>query len=218
MKKSLLVILPLATLALVGCRKNPTKSSGTSQGDVTSQSGTSATQERPSTQPTASSEAPHPASPWPAVPTGDGSEANPWNVTQAWDYVDKNLEKTYATDAAEQEKVTTKEEFYIRGYVCVIQAHSDGRDPQHPHSVQFHMADNVHHVTMDEVMNKSEHVRQGFCVYFADYKTPFASEQEAAQINRKLVTVKGHLLNWGFEPEVTKNGTIVEIGPEAPAN
>lgn len=218
MKKSLLIVLPIAALALVGCRRggrDSSTSSGSQQGGSSASSQVT-TQERPSTQPSADTEPSHPVSPWPSVPQGDGSEANPWNVSQAWEYVDKQLEMTYSTDAQEQDKVKSNKEYYVRGYVCFIQAHSDGRDPNHPHSVQFHMADDVHHVTEDEVMNKYSHVRQGFCVYFADYKTPFASEQEAQQIDRKLVTVKGYLLNWAYEPEITKDGTIVEIGPEAP--
>lgn len=208
MKKSLLVILPLMTLALVGCRGGRGGKSGTTGG--TSQA-SSATQERPTSQPGLTTSATHPASPWAAVPEGDGSASKPWNVTQAWEYVDKQLDKTYATDEASQDAVKSKQEYYVRGYVCVIQTLSDGRDTKHPHSVQFHMADNNHHVTEDEVFNKSEFVRDGFCVYFADTDPAFATEEEAKAIDKKLVTVKGYLLNWAYEPEVTKNGVIVNI-------
>lgn len=244
MKKSLLFILPVATMALVGCKRGSQTSTSSdsqaSQSDPTSSmtsstqqtpssqssvitgsnnsSVTGSTQQTPSSKPSVDTEPVHPASPWPAVPQGDGSEASPWNVSQAWEYVDTQLEKTFETDASKQAAVKSKQEYYVRGYVCFIQAHSDGRDPNHPHSVQFHMADDVHHVTEEEVMNKYSHVRQGFCVYFADFKVPFSSQEEAQQIDRKLVTVKGYLLNWGYEPEITSNGTIVEIGPEAPTH
>lgn len=209
MKKSLLIILPIAALALVGCRRG---GRGGSSNSGQSQTTSSSTQ-KPTTGPSISGDtsATHPASPYPAVPEGDGSAANPWNVTQAWNYVDTQLTMTYETSASEQDKVKSKQEYYVRGYVCYIQAHSDGRDQAHPHSVQFHMADKNHHVTEDEVMTKSEFVRQGFCVYFADYITPFASQDEAAAIDQKLVTVKGYLLNWAYEPEVTSGGTITEI-------
>jgi len=207
MNKKILLILPLAAIALVGCRRGG-KTSSTS-GGASSGATTQTSQSTP--QPTQSSSATHPASPYAAVQEGDGSEANPWNVTQAWNYVDTQLEKTYATSASEQAKVRSSQEYYVRGYVCVLQDHSDGRDTAHPHSVRFHMADNKHHVTYDEVMSQSEFVREGFCVYFADYITPFTSQEDAARIDQKLVTVKGYLLNWAYEPEVTSGGTITEI-------
>ena len=193
MKKSLL-ILPIAVLALVGCR-----------------GGRGGSSVAPTTQPTISSSAERPASPWGAVPEGNGTESSPWNVTQAWDYVDKNLEETYATASADQDKVKSTEKYYVRGWICYIETVSDGRDPAHPNSIKFHMADDKHYVTEEEVMNKDEAVRNGFCVYFADTEPAIASKEEAEAMAGKCVTVYGYLLNWGFEPEVTIGGVISDV-------
>lgn len=215
MKKSL-IILPLAALLLIGCKGrggetssgDDTDSSPTSQVTPTSQVGPTVQPSSPATSET------HPDSPWPAVATGDGlTRETPWNVTQAWEYVDQNLTKTYATSAAEQDTVKSAEKYYIRGYVCVLQTVSDGRDPEHPNSVQIHLADDVHHVTEDEVMTKSDFVRQGFCVYFAD-TDPAMDRATAEDIEGRLVTVYGYLLNWGFEPEVTSGGIIYDVSTE----
>lgn len=220
MKKSLLVILPLAALALAGCRggkgktSNPSGESESSQSSGGETTSNKSSASNPST-PSASSEPPHPASPWPAVPDGDGTEANPWSVTQAWEYVDKNLELTYSTDASEQSSKKSSKQYYVKGYVCYLETLSDGRDPNHPHSVKFHMGDSVHHVTEEEIMENSSWERQGLCVYFADTEPAFATEEDAKAIDGCLVTVKGYLLNWGFEPEITSNGVITEIGPHA---
>ena len=212
MKKSL-IILPLAALLLIGCKGRGGDTAATSGDDPTSSAPTSvAPTTKPST-PTPTSET-HPDSPWPAVATGDGlSRETPWNVTQAWDYVDQNLTETYETSSTEQDKVKSPEKYYVRGYVCVLQTVSDGRDPAHPNSVQIHLADDVHHVTEDEVLTKSDFVRQGFCVYFAD-TDPAMDRATAEDIEGRLVTVYGYLLNWGFEPEITSGGIIYDISTE----
>lgn len=216
MKKSL-IILPVAALLLIGCKGrggetssgDDTTSSPTSQVTPTSQVGPTV---QPST-PSATSET-HPDSPWPAVPTGDGtSRATPWNVTQAWQYVDQNLEKTYATSG--QDAYKSAQQYYVRGWISYIEAHSDGRDSNHPHSIKFHMADDQHHTTEDEVLTKSDFVREGFCVYFADTDPALATQEAAAALEGKCVTVYGYLLNWGFEPEVTAGGVIYDVSESA---
>lgn len=218
MKKSL-IILPLAALLLIGCKGRGGDTAATSGDDTTSSPTSQVTptsQVGPTVQPStpSSTSETHPDSPWPAVATGDGlTRETPWNVTQAWEYVDQNLTETYATSAAEQNAVKSAEKYYIRGYVCVLQTISDGRDPAHPNSVQIHLADDVHHVTEDEVMTKSEFVRQGFCVYFAD-TDPAMDRATAEDIEGRLVTVYGYLLNWGFEPEVTSGGIIYDVSTE----
>ena len=206
MKKSLIFILPLAAIALVGCRRGG--------GDTTSSPESTTSNPAPTTQtPTITtpsvptSSGPRPESPWPAVPTGDGSEANPWNVTQAWDYVDQNLEETHATSAAEQAAVRSPQEYYVRGWCNYIEQVSDRGN----FAIKFHMADDLHYTTEDEVMNKDANVRQGFCVYFGNTDPAFTSEEQALATQGKLVTVKGYLLNWAYEPEVTSGGLIVDI-------
>ena len=212
MKKSL-IILPLAALLLIGCRGRGGDTAATTDDPTSSPATTSvAPTTKPST-PSVTSET-HPDSPWPAVAEGDGlTRETPWNVTQAWNYVDQNLTETYATGASEQDAVKSAQKYYVRGYVCVLQTVSDGRDSSHPNSVQIHLADDQHHVTEDEVMTKSSFVRQGFCVYFADTETPLTRE-EAEDIGGRLVTVYGYLLNWGYEPEVTSGGILYDISSE----
>lgn len=199
MKKSLLII-PLAAALLSGCLPGGGKGGSSS----TSKSVTNVT---PPSEP----EATHPASPWGAVPTGDGTESSPWNVTQAWEYVDSNLTMTFATDKSEQDKVKSDKEYYVRGWMCVLETVSDGRDPAHPHSIKFYMADNNHHVTAEEVESMSDFCREGFCVYFADTDPALASEEAARALEGKVVTVKGYLLNWKPVPEVTGGGVIVNV-------
>lgn len=210
MKKSL-IILPLAALLLIGC-KGRGGDVTTSGGDTTSAAPTTVVP--PSTGPApVTSSAARPASPWGAIPEGNGTEASPFNVTQAWDYVTKNLTQTADTDAAKQDLVKSDVEYYVRGYVCYVEAISDPSspkaDPNHPHAVKFHMADAGHYATEDEVMNKDCH--EGFCVYFADTNPALESEEAARALAGKIVTVKGYLLNWKFEPEITSGGVIVDV-------
>lgn len=219
MKKSLLIVLPIAAMALVGCRGGRGEPTATEPGPTSITPTTEPTTvptTQPTTEPTSATRpsspitdtatATHPVSPWPAVEEGNGTLSSPWNVTQAWEYVDKNLPITYATSG--QEQYQSPEEYSVKGYVCYVETVSDGRDPNHPHSVKFHMADANHHVTEDEVMTKSEFVRNGFCVYFADTNPALPTEEAAWAIQGKLVVVTGHLLNWGFEPEVTKDAVF----------
>lgn len=199
MKKSLLII-PLAAALLAGCLPGGGKG------------GSSSTSKTPTNvNPSSTPEATHPASPWSAIPEGDGTESSPWNVTQAWDYVTTQLTQTFSTDSTEQDKVKSDKEYYVRGWVCVVGTLSDGRDEDHPHSVLFYMADNNHHTTAQEVEDMSDYCHDSFCVYFADREPPFTSAEESKTIEGKVVTVKGYLLNWKPVPEITLGGTIVDI-------
>ena len=210
MKKSL-IILPLAALLLIGC-KGRGGNVTTSGGDTTSAAPTTVLPPSSGPAPVTSS-APRPASPWGAIPEGDGSEANPFNVTQAWDYAVNELTEKTPYDGVDEATVRSSQQYYVRGYLCYIEQFSDPTspkaDPNHPNSMKFYMADAGHYTTEEEVMNKECH--EGFCVYFGDTDPALESQDAGRALVGKIVTVYGYILNWKYVPEITSGGVITNV-------
>jgi len=142
---------------------------------------------------------------WPAVAEGDGSEANPYNVSQARAQA---LTQTQTADTKSQDQYLSPTQVYVRGYVCVIEDIAINRPRKTGSSiidndVKFYLADAGVSVTNEQV--GAQACSEGFGVYFARNvnNTDWSSYQEACDIYGKLVVVKGYLINWKFVPEIT---------------
>lgn len=229
MKKSLIMLPLVAALLCAGCtttkksggKKKSSSVSQTSQktsasktSNTAAPSGTSATSEDQSL----------PESPWPAVPTGDGTEANPYNPTQARVEAEKLQESTTKTT------VVGDHDVWVRGYVCVIEDIALDRPRQGKpdiidNDVKFQLADDFAFATNEIVQTQDEILDKiGFGVYFAinlpSEEGKWSSYEQACAIYGKLVTVKGRLQNWLFCPQLNAqtgaHPQVVAIGESAP--
>ena len=231
MKKTFVMIPLLAAAVLAAsCTSTPKKKKkkSSSEEPVPTSVVPGPTSEQPaptSVTPGPTSIGPGPVSDWPAVPQGDGTEANPYNVTQARAQA---LTQEQTADTKNQDKYLSPTPVYVRGYVCVIEDIAINRPRKAGSStidndVKFYLADDGVSVNNEQVGGQA--CSDGFGVYFARNinDTNWNSYQEACDIYGRLVVVKGYLINWKFVPEVTGKSSdacphpvMINIGEKSP--
>ena len=189
MKKSLILLPLVAALLCAGCTS--TKKSG---------------KKKKSDEPSGSVTPPGPVEvTWPSVQEGDGSEANPYNPTQAREEA-KKLEVSTVSNT-----VIGTTDVYVRGYVCVIEDIAlDRPRSTNPsiidNDVKFYLADSAVSCTNEEVGTQDAVLAdKAFGVYFATWMSAsgkWTDYAHACSIYGCLVTVKGRLQNWVYCPQI----------------